>query len=84
MLQKGAEYIRQLRVERTQLTKEMEDLRKEIDSLNTSMSNFQSLLPATGGPVSRRRDSKMQERFDEYIRTRTMENWKFWIVSLIT
>lgn len=44
-------------------------------------SNCQSMLPATGAPVSRRSDSKMQEMFDEYVRNRTMENWKFWIVS---
>lgn len=23
----------------------------------------------------------MKEMFDEYVRTRTRENWKFWIVS---
>ncbi|XP_060518280.1 MLX-interacting protein [Cylas formicarius] len=83
MLQKGAEYIRQLRAERTQLKEEMDSLRQQIDALNASISNCQSLLPATGAPVSRRRDSKMQEMFDEYVSRRTMENWKFWIFSLI-
>jgi len=39
------------------------------------------MLPATGAPVSRHRTSKMKEMFDEYVRTRTRENWKFWIVS---
>lgn len=98
MLQKGAEYIRQLRSERNQLNEEMESLKQEIERLNTSIryfciffkfislivaycSNCQSLLPATGAPVSRRRDSKIQEMFDEYVRTRTDENWKFWMVS---
>ncbi|VEN55843.1 unnamed protein product [Callosobruchus maculatus] len=83
MLQKGAEYIRQLKAERNQLKEEMESLRHQIDALNTSISNCQSLLPATGAPVSRRTDCKMQEMFDEYVRSRTMENWKFWIFSLI-
>lgn len=83
MLQKGAEYIRQLKAERNQLKDEMDQLRQQIETLNTSISNCQSMLPATGAPVSRRRDSKMQEMFDEYVRTRTMENWKFWIFSLI-
>lgn len=81
MLQKGADYIRQLRTERGQLQEEMDRLRQQIDTLNTSISNCQSMLPATGAPVSRRRGSKMQEMFDEYVRNRTMENWKFWIVS---
>ncbi|XP_050302035.1 MLX-interacting protein isoform X2 [Anthonomus grandis grandis] len=83
MLQKGAEYIRTLRHERAQIREEMDSLRQQIESLNTSISNCQSMLPATGAPVSRRRDSRMQEMFDEYVRSRTMENWKFWIFSLI-
>ncbi|CAG9838208.1 unnamed protein product [Diabrotica balteata] len=83
MLQKGAEYIRQLRDERNQLKSEMESLRQQIESLNAAISNCQSMLPATGAPVSRRRDSRMQEMFEEYVRIRTMENWKFWVFSLI-
>lgn len=37
MLQKGAEYIRQLRIERSQLKEEMDSLRQQIESLNTSI-----------------------------------------------
>jgi len=40
------------------------------------------MLPATGAPIgSRHRTSKIKEMFDEYVRVRTQENWKFWIVS---
>jgi len=47
-----------------------------------SCSNCQSMLPATGAPIgSRHRTSKIKEMFDEYVRVRTQENWKFWIVS---
>ncbi|KAH0953967.1 hypothetical protein HN011_005474 [Eciton burchellii] len=81
MLQKGADYIRQLRAERNQLKEEMDSLRHQIECLNTSISNCQSMLPATGAPVSRHRTSKMKEMFDEYVRSRTRENWKFWIFS---
>jgi len=42
------------------------------------------MLPATGAPVSRHRTSKMKEMFDEYVRVRTRENWKFWIVSFFS
>nr|XP_022912047.1 MLX-interacting protein-like isoform X1 [Onthophagus taurus] len=84
MLQKGAEYIVQLRNEREQLKDEMDSLRQQIDSLTTSISNCQCLLPATGAPISsKKRDLKMQEMFDEYVRIRTNENWKFWIFSLL-
>lgn len=37
MLQKGAEYIRQLRSERTTLSDKMDALRQEIDALNNSL-----------------------------------------------
>ncbi|XP_053988870.1 carbohydrate-responsive element-binding protein isoform X2 [Hylaeus volcanicus] len=83
MLQKGADYIRQLRSERNQLKEEMDSLRHQIECLNTSISNCQSMLPATGAPISRQRTSKMKEMFDEYVRTRTRENWKFWIFSIL-
>ncbi|XP_074106087.1 MLX interacting protein mondo isoform X2 [Cotesia typhae] len=83
MLQKGAEYIRQLRSERNLLKEEMDSLRQEIDSLNTSISNSQSQLPATGAPVSRQRSNKIKEMYDDYVRKRTQENWKFWIFSKV-
>lgn len=37
MLQKGAEYIKQLRAERNMLTEEMDSLRQQIEALNTSI-----------------------------------------------
>jgi len=82
MLQKGAEYIRQLRAERNTLKEEMDQLRQQIDLLNSQISNCQSMLPATGAPVSRRKDNKIHEMFNEYVRTRTVQDWKFWIFSL--
>lgn len=83
MLQKGAEYIKQLRTERSQLKEEMEALRLEVETLNTQISNSQSLLPATGAPLSRHRASRMRAMFDAHVATRTRENPKFWLLSLI-
>ncbi|XP_015435944.1 PREDICTED: protein WBSCR14 homolog isoform X1 [Dufourea novaeangliae] len=83
MLQKGADYIRQLRAERNQLKEEMNSLSHQIECLSASISNYQAMLPATGAPISRHRTSKMKEMFDEYVRTRTRENWKFWIFSIL-
>lgn len=37
MLQKGAEYIKQLRGERNKLKDEMDDLRLEIEKLNSAI-----------------------------------------------
>ena len=81
MLQKGAEYIRQLKLERTQLKQEIEAHRQEVDVLNASINNCQSLLPATGAPVSRQRTNKMKEMFDQWVRAQTVKDWRFWIVS---
>lgn len=47
--------------------------------LNNSMCQEQ--LPATGVPIRRHRFDHMQEKFNEYVKTRTLQNWKFWIVS---
>lgn len=82
MLQKGAEYIRQLQAEKSKIQEDIQVLKYQIDTLNASISNCQSLLPATGAPVSHHRSTKMKEMFDDFVRIRTLENWKFWIVSL--
>lgn len=44
-------------------------------------SSCQQQLPATGVPVTRQRFDHMRKLFDEYVRSRTLQNWKFWIVS---
>jgi MAX-like protein X len=81
LLHKGAEYIKQLRQDRNNLKDEIALLKNEIDSLNSSISNVQALLPASGAPVSHQRSTRMLEMFDDYVRLRTMHNWKFWVVS---
>lgn len=83
MLQKGADYILQLRSERARLYEERQSLQQQVESLNLAISNCQAMLPATGAPFSRQRTTKMKEMFDEYVKKRTQENWKFYILSLI-
>lgn len=41
----------------------------------------QQQLPATGVPITHQRFDQMRDMFDEYVRTRTLHNWKFWVVS---
>ncbi|XP_065088365.1 MLX-interacting protein isoform X3 [Ochlerotatus camptorhynchus] len=83
MLQKGAEYIKQLRSERSATNEKMDALRREIDALNNSLSNLQTALPASGAPVSRQRTGRVKELYQQYVRQRTLDNWKFWIFGLI-
>ncbi|XP_050672509.1 carbohydrate-responsive element-binding protein isoform X2 [Leptidea sinapis] len=84
MLQKGAEYIKQLKAERNQIKEEMESLRQQIECLNNSISNCHSLLPATGAPVSRGRASRLREMFAAHVAQRTAQNWKYWLFSVVS
>ncbi|XP_078598808.1 MLX-interacting protein-like isoform X23 [Branchiostoma floridae x Branchiostoma japonicum] len=83
MLQKTVDYTKKLQAERQQMLEEARVLKQEIEELNNAISNCQAQLPATGAPVTRQRSDHMKEMFDEYVRTRTSQNWKFWIFSLI-
>jgi len=58
-------------------------LRKEIEQLTNSLSHLQSALPANGAPVSRQRTGRVRELYQDYVLTRTMGNWKFWIFGQI-
>ncbi|XP_066227145.1 MLX-interacting protein isoform X2 [Saccopteryx leptura] len=82
-LQKTVEYITKLQQERSQMHEEARRLREEIKELNATIISCQQLLPATGVPVSRCQFGHMTDMFDEYVKSRTLQNWKFWIFSII-
>ncbi|XP_060927407.1 MLX-interacting protein isoform X2 [Limanda limanda] len=82
-LQKTVEHVGKLQQERQQLQEEVRRLREEIEELDTSISLCQKQLPETGVPVKRHQLSHMQEKFNEYVKSRTLQNWKFWIFSII-
>uniref|UniRef100_G3NZH6 MLX interacting protein n=1 Tax=Gasterosteus aculeatus aculeatus TaxID=481459 RepID=G3NZH6_GASAC len=82
-LQKTVDHIWKLQQERQQMLEEVKMLREEIEEINTAIGSFQEQLPATGVPVRRNRFDHMQEKFDEYVKNRTLQNWKFWIFSII-
>ncbi|NXX93229.1 MLXIP protein, partial [Centropus bengalensis] len=82
-LQKTVEYIAKLQQERTQMQEETRRLREEIEELNAAIISCQQQLPATGVPVTRQSCDHMRKMFDEYVRSRTLQNWKFWIFSII-
>ncbi|NXW66166.1 MLXIP protein, partial [Eurystomus gularis] len=82
-LQKAVEYIAKLQQERTQMQEETRRLREEIEELNAAIISCQQQLPATGVPITRQRFDHMRKMFDEYVRSRTLQNWKFWIFSII-
>lgn len=82
-LQKTVDYIGKLQQERHAMQEEVKRLREEIEELNTSINVCQEQLPATGVPMRRHRFDHMQEKFNEYVKSRTLQNWNFWIFSII-
>ncbi|NXM90479.1 MLXPL protein, partial [Oenanthe oenanthe] len=82
-LQKTAEYICKLQQERAALQDEALRLREQIEELNGSINLCQEQLPATGVPITRQRFDNMRRMFDEYVCSSTLQNWKFWIFSII-
>ncbi|KAH0625605.1 hypothetical protein JD844_015190, partial [Phrynosoma platyrhinos] len=82
-LQKTVEYIAKLQQDRVQMQEEAKRLREEIEELNATIISCQQQLPATGVPITRQRFDQMRNMFEEYVRNRTLQNWKFWIFSII-
>ncbi|XP_051528371.1 MLX-interacting protein-like isoform X2 [Myxocyprinus asiaticus] len=82
-LQKTVDYIGKLQLERQQMQEETKRLREEIEELNTSINLCQEQLPATGVPITSHRFDHMREKFEDYVKNRTLQNWKFWIFSVI-
>uniref|UniRef100_I2CX47 Williams-Beuren syndrome chromosomal region 14 protein isoform alpha n=1 Tax=Macaca mulatta TaxID=9544 RepID=I2CX47_MACMU len=82
-LQKTAEYILMLQQERAGLQEEAQQLRDEIEELNAAINLCQQQLPATGVPITHQRFDQMRDMFDDYVRTRTLHNWKFWVFSIL-
>nr|KAF6441497.1 MLX interacting protein like [Rousettus aegyptiacus] len=82
-LQKTAEYITMLQQERAALQEEAQQLRDQIEELNTAINLCQQQLPATGVPITHQRFDQMRDMFDDYVRTRTLHNWKFWVFSIL-
>ncbi|XP_038860852.1 carbohydrate-responsive element-binding protein-like [Salvelinus namaycush] len=82
-LHKTAEYISQIQQERAQLYEEAQRLRGQILLLNSTINVYQLQLPVTGMPITCQRFDHMREKFREYVRARTLQNWKFWVFSIM-
>ncbi|XP_047416530.1 MLX-interacting protein isoform X3 [Sciurus carolinensis] len=82
-LQKTMEYITKLQQERSQMQEEARRLRDEIEELNATILSCQQLLPDTGVSLTRLQFDHMRDMFDEYVKSRILQNWKFWIFSII-
>ncbi|KAM3856844.1 MLX-interacting protein-like isoform 2-T2 [Vipera latastei] len=83
LLQKSVAYVGRLQQERRQNQEMVERLRGEIEELSTAIDKFQRQLPPNGAPVVPPQSNQASELYEEYVRQRTLEDWRFWIFSVI-
>lgn len=82
-LHKTADYIYKLQQERAQLQEEAQRLRHQVQELSDNINLCQQQLPASGVPVTHQHFQHMQQMFQNYVQSRTLQNWKFWLFSHI-
>ncbi|XP_066467575.1 MLX-interacting protein-like [Tiliqua scincoides] len=83
LLQKSVAYVGRLQQERRQAQETAERLRSEIEELSTAIHEFQSQLPASGAPALPPQSDQASQLYEEYVRQRTLENWRFWLFSRV-
>ncbi|KAG9485777.1 hypothetical protein GDO78_008720 [Eleutherodactylus coqui] len=83
ILQKTGEYISKLQQERAQLQEESQRLRGQVQELSDTITVCQQQLPASGVPVTHQRFQHMRQMFQNYVQSRTLQNWKFWLFSIL-
>lgn len=83
ILEKTIEHIQHVHIEREEREKQIESFKRQIEDLNASIAQCQEQLPAAGVPITRQRFEENRQRFRDYIQRRTLQNYKFWIFSLI-
>ncbi|KAM9148500.1 MLX-interacting protein-like isoform 1-T1 [Pangshura tecta] len=83
LLQRSVVYVGQLQQERRQVQETARRLRGEIEELSAAIGEFQRQLPPSGAPVTPPRLDHMAQLYDDYVRQRTLQNWRFWLFSIL-
>ncbi|XP_069485051.1 MLX-interacting protein-like [Ambystoma mexicanum] len=83
LLQKSVTFITRLQQERRRMQEDAQRLRDEIEELNAAISEYQQQLPASGAPAIVNHTDQMNQLYENYVQRRTLENWKFWLFSII-
>ncbi|XP_053255426.1 MLX-interacting protein-like isoform X2 [Podarcis raffonei] len=83
LLQKSAAHVERLQQERRQAQETVERLRGEIKELSTAIDDFQRQLPPTGAPVLPPQSDQASQLYEEYVRKRTLQDWRFWLFSMV-
>ncbi|CAD5117129.1 DgyrCDS5937 [Dimorphilus gyrociliatus] len=84
MLNKTLDYCYQIRREHRKLQKEADALRLEAQQLSNEINSYQMQLPEGGVSSSPQESNPMrvERMFDDFVRARTFQNWKFWIFAM--
>ena len=88
-LSKATEYVMKLKEDRDRRKRELSSLRSEADNYGRAITEYQNALPATGVSFSfaNANNGKVEQAkllwnmYRDYVRSKTMENWKFWVLS---
>jgi MAX-like protein X len=91
MLQKTSEYIKELQKAREKRNADLNAYRKEIEELSNRITDCQNQLPANGvavygsggGEGAAGRNVKFEQKFNNYVKEKTLENYKFYLFSII-
>ncbi|XP_050812125.1 carbohydrate-responsive element-binding protein-like isoform X4 [Gopherus flavomarginatus] len=83
LLQRSVVYVGRLQQERRQVQETARRLQGEIEELSAAIGEFQRQLPPSGAPVTPPRLDHMAQLYDDYVRQRTLQNWRFWLFSML-
>lgn len=85
MLQKTSEHIKALQVAREKRLSDLMVYKRELEELSDKITECQSQLPVNGVSVSGNlnKTERFEQKFSAYIKEKTLENWKFYLFSLI-
>ena len=85
MLKRTSEYIKELRAARERRCGDIAAYQREIEELSDKVTECQIQLPAGGVSVTGQLNKAevFEKKLRSYVQERTVENWKFYLFSLI-
>lgn len=85
MLQKTSEHIKELQAARDKRLNDISLYKRELEELSEKIAECQSQLPASGVAVTGQLNKieRLEQKFTSFVKERTIENWRFYIFSLI-
>ena len=85
MLKKTSEYIKELQIAREKRLSDLSVYTREIEELSNKITECQIQLPANGVSIVGKlnKTEVFEQKFKAYVKEKTVENWKFYLFSLI-